>query len=219
MLLISNTELHAEGCRKDRDSNSLGPKCHLAHHMTAVSTETNLALSFSSTRPNLLPLSVPTGAAATVLNINNQCLKYSTFCTLSTICSFFPPKNWTDIQPCTSQRKLLSPCFTSVKSFKQTTVYELVLAASRLDGLPNIPPNQLNWSSQTLIWVVLCNHQKVILLRQLWAWQTWGCQKATCKSRRPNRVKVVTLAASPQPLLLILTGLLPSSSLKTLDFL
>lgn len=138
MLLISNTELHAEGCRKDRDSNSLGPKCHLAHHMTAVSTETNLALSFSSTRPNLLPLSVPTGAAATVLNINNQCLKYSTFCTLSTICSFFPPKNWTDIQPCTSQRKLLSPCFTSVKSFKQTTVYELVLAASRL-GLAKHP--------------------------------------------------------------------------------
>lgn len=53
----------------------------------------------------------------------------------------------------------------------------------------------LNSSSWTLIYLVLCNHQKAFL--KLWAWQMRGCQKATiaCRSRRPNDSKFCKLSA------------------------
>lgn len=72
---------------------------------------------FCSTNPTLIPLSIPTDATVTVLlNVNKQCLKYSTFCTLSTIFFFFFSQNLTMYSAVYFPEKSLSLSLTSVKS-------------------------------------------------------------------------------------------------------
>lgn len=127
LVAVANTELHAEVYRKDMGSNSLGQKCHLCHHMPDTSKHRNklcCLIFFYKTKSRAFISSVPTDAAETVLlNINKQCLKYSTFCTLST----FSPHTHTHTPPTLYSalyfsEKSLCLSFTSVKSFKQAPV-------------------------------------------------------------------------------------------------